>query len=60
MKNNILISFNQGPKVEIQGNIDKEYKIEFINESTGKVEYFNTIKTNHWTKCSKRCIYLGL
>jgi autotransporter strand-loop-strand O-heptosyltransferase len=54
MENNILISFNQGPKVEIQGDIIKKYKIEFINEHTGKVEYSNTIKTNHWTKCSKR------
>lgn len=54
MENKILISFDYAPKVEIQGNINKEYFIEFINSNTGKVEHSSTIKNNMWTKATKR------
>lgn len=54
MKNKTFISFNYEPKVEITGDIDKEYLVEFINGNTGKVEHSSTVKNNMWTKSTKR------
>ena len=54
MKNNIEISFNYEPKVEIKGDVHKEYLVEFINSQTNIVEHSSKIKNNMWTKCNKR------
>ena len=54
MKNNIEISFNYEPKVEIKGDVSKEYLVEFINSQTNIVEHSSKIKNNMWTKCNKR------
>ena len=48
----ILISFSEGPKVEILGSRYKKYKIEFINSETEEILHSNTIHNNMWTKCS--------
>ena len=52
-KNQIQISFQQGAKVEVLGDEEKEYKIEFLNHETQQVLYTSTIKNNMWTACAK-------
>ena len=52
-ENKIEISFEYGPKVEVKGNIAKNYIVEFINGFNGKIEYKDSIKNNYWTKCHK-------
>jgi autotransporter strand-loop-strand O-heptosyltransferase len=47
--NKILISYLDGPRVEIKGPKEEEYKVEFINKETGKNIYTSTIKNNMWT-----------
>ena len=54
MKNKTLISFNYGPKVEIVGDKEQDYFIEFIDSRNNKVVYSTTIKNNMWTKCSQK------
>tara|TARA_R110001592_G_scaffold2601_2_gene15045 strand:+ start:4525 stop:6816 length:2292 start_codon:yes stop_codon:yes gene_type:complete len=51
--NKIEISFQSGPKVEILGNREQEYFIEFINSDTNEVIHQSTINNNMWTSCSK-------
>ena len=46
-ENKIEISFEYGPKVEVKGNIPKNYVVEFINGFNGKVEYKDSIKKNN-------------
>lgn len=50
-KNEIHVSYLDGPKVEILGKQKKEYEVEFIDQS-GVVRYSSKIKNNMWTKCS--------
>ena len=54
MKNKILISFNYSPKVEIVGNKEQDYFIEFIDSRDNKIVYSTTIKNNMWTQCSQK------
>ena len=51
--NNIEISFNEGPKVEIKGSNFEKYKVEFINGETNEIIHSSTITNNMWTKCNK-------
>jgi len=51
--NQIIVSYLQGPKVEILGNTEEEYKIEFINGSTNEIIFSDVITNNMWTVCSK-------
>jgi len=51
--NKVEISFQSGPKVEVLGNIEQEYFIEFIDSTTNKVIHSSTIKNNMWAKCNK-------
>ena len=51
--NQIQISYLGGPKVEILGDEKIEYFIEFIDKSTDKVIYSNTISNNMWTSCAR-------
>lgn len=51
--NNTYITFEYGPKVEIIGDIEKHYFIEFIDSRTGYVVHSDTIQNNMWTKCNK-------
>jgi autotransporter strand-loop-strand O-heptosyltransferase len=52
-ENKVVYSFINGPRVEILGNNEEEYTVEFINLDTSKVEYTTTIKNNCWCKASK-------
>ena len=51
--NKLEVSFQNGPKVEVKGLINKEYKVEFVNQITNITEHSATIKNNMWTKCNK-------
>ena len=53
-KNVIHVSYIDGPRVEIIGDEEKEYFIEFIDKSTDKVVYSDNIKNNMWTACGKK------
>ena len=50
VKNKVNVHFVRGPFVEIKGNYEAEYVVEFIDNRTGKVLYANTIGTNCWCK----------
>ncbi len=52
--NEILISYMDGPKVEILGDNFKEYSIEFINGDTNEVIHKSNITNNMWTNCNKK------
>jgi len=55
LKSNITdISYLNGPRVEITGDIEEEYLVEFIDSRDNKIVYSDTIKNNMWTKCSKK------
>ena len=47
--NEIKITFIEGAKVEILGDIIKEYEVSFIDEDSNKVVYKSNIKTNMWS-----------
>lgn len=53
-KNEIKITYNGGPKVEILGQENKEYYIEFIDSDTNEVIHYSTISNNMWTSCSRK------
>jgi autotransporter strand-loop-strand O-heptosyltransferase len=53
-KNKIIVSYLDGPKVEILGDESKEYFVEFINGNTNDVIFSDTIRNNMWTVSSKK------
>lgn len=53
-KNEIHISYLDGPKVEIIGDEKENYYIEFINSESGEIIHSDTIKNNMWTACGKK------
>ena len=53
-KNEMTISYLDGPRVEFLGKKKESYRVEFINKETGHVVYSDTIKNNMWTSSSKK------
>ena len=53
IKNDFYITYNNGPKVEINGDTKKEYLVEFIDDFTKKIIHSSTIENNMWTACSR-------
>lgn len=53
LKNEIKISYIDGPKVEIVGDKFEQYKIEFLDENSNIV-YEDVITNNMWTSCSRK------
>jgi autotransporter strand-loop-strand O-heptosyltransferase len=53
-KNEIFISYLDGPKVEIKGDKSEQYFVEFINGDTNDVVFSDTISNNMWTTSSKK------
>jgi len=49
----INVSYLEGPKVEINGDNDNSYEIEFLDENN-TVVYNDTITSNMWTSCSRK------
>jgi autotransporter strand-loop-strand O-heptosyltransferase len=52
-KNEIKISYINGPKVEIIGDTDEKFNIEFLDENDNVI-HKDTISTNMWTSCSRK------
>ena len=52
--NSINVSYLDGARVDINGNTEEKYLVEFIDSRNNKVIYSDTIKNNMWTKCSKK------
>lgn len=50
--NEIKVSYFEGPKVEVNGDFDAAYFVEFIDGKTGKVLYSSTITNNMWCSSS--------
>ena len=53
VKNEVKISYINGPKVEILGDNNEEYFVEFLDENNNVV-YQDTITNNMWTSCSRK------
>jgi len=52
--NEIIISYLEGPKVEILGDNDQKYFIEFIDGNTNQVIFSDNITNNMWTTCGRK------
>ena len=52
--NSVNVSYFEGPKVEILGDYDAAYLVEFIDSKTDKVLHSQTITNNMWCSCSKK------
>jgi autotransporter strand-loop-strand O-heptosyltransferase len=55
--NQIIVSYLNGPRVEVKGNHGKNYYVEFIDDD-GVVRFSDTISNNMWTECSIK-YYVG-
>jgi len=52
-ENEIIVSFLDGPKVEILGNSYSKYHVEFLDENMNLI-HSETITTGMWTKASRK------
>lgn len=52
-RDNVTITYLEGPKVEITGENFKEYYVEFLDENNNVI-HSSTIHTNMWTSCSRK------
>ena len=52
--NEIKVSFFEGPRVDISGDYDQKYKIEFINSENDEVVHTEEITNNMWTACGRK------
>ena len=48
------VHFVDGPFVEINEDDEHSYNVQFIDGDSGKIVYETSIKSNHWTKASKK------
>jgi len=53
-KNNIEISYLDGPRVEIKGDEGISYLVEFIDGRDDRILHSSVIKNNMWTACGKK------
>lgn len=51
-ENEVFISYFEGPRVEVIGPEEKEYKVEFFDGDN--LIHSDTIKNNMWTACSRK------
>ena len=52
IQNKVTLHFVRGPFVEITGNKKADYKVDFVDNKTGKVLFSSNIGSNCWTKCN--------
>ena len=50
IKNRVLVSYINGPKVEILGSKEATYNVQFIDTKTNIKHFESELKTNHWAK----------
>jgi autotransporter strand-loop-strand O-heptosyltransferase len=53
-ENEIIVTYLDGPRVEILGDEKKEYFIEFIDGNDGRVIHSQSISNNMWVSSSKK------
>ena len=53
-ENKILVSYLDGPRVEVLGDEDKQYFVEFVDGNTDKVIHSGTIRNKMWIASSKK------
>jgi autotransporter strand-loop-strand O-heptosyltransferase len=53
-KNKIIISYIDGPFVEIKEDGHFLYNVQFINKHNNKLEFETDLKSNQWAKASKK------
>jgi autotransporter strand-loop-strand O-heptosyltransferase len=53
IENKVYYHFVNGPFVEIKGNKEAQYRVEFIDTDTDNIVYTTNIKNNCWCKCNK-------
>ena len=53
LKNKIYVNFVNGAKVQVNGKVDKKYKVDFIDQLSNKTIYETEITNNMWSKTNK-------
>jgi len=53
-ENKIVVTYIDGPRVEVLGNESKEYFVEFVDGNTDRVIHSGTINKNMWIACGKK------
>jgi autotransporter strand-loop-strand O-heptosyltransferase len=53
-ENKIIVSYLDGPRVEVLGDEKKEYFVEFVDGNTNKVIHSETITNNMWVASAKK------
>ena len=53
-KNNVYSTFINGAKIEVLGDIEKNYKVQFIDRNTDKLIHETEINNNMWSKLNKQ------
>ena len=48
--NRVSCHFVRGPFVEITGNVNEEYVVQFIDKTTNQIRFETTIGNNNWAK----------
>ena len=51
--NKISVYYVDGPKVEISGDEDRTYLVEFLDENDNII-HSHIMKNNHWTQCGRK------
>lgn len=49
----VVVSFTNGPLVEVKGRSGDKYRVEFIDSDTNSTVYTATIGSNGWARCNK-------
>lgn len=52
LKNTISYNFVKGAKLDISGNLNRKYHVEFIDQKNNKILYESKITNNMWSKSS--------
>ena len=52
IQNKVKLHFVRGPFVEITGSKKADYKVDFVDNKTGKILFSSNIGSNCWTKCN--------
>ena len=53
-KNSFKFSFNEGAKINIDGSVDQEYEVCFINNKTQELIYKSRIKNGMWSAAAPK------
>tara|TARA_R110000803_G_scaffold107949_1_gene176113 strand:+ start:1154 stop:2254 length:1101 start_codon:yes stop_codon:yes gene_type:complete len=54
MEEQIIVTYTDGPKVEILGETGEKYSVQFIDKSCNCTIHKDVIKSNMWTSCGRK------